>query len=890
MEKTKFGRWVMDKQGLPRFEYTCKEYSGGIAEYFTTSGHSNEHYHYFGNDCWGALATNHGHVHVLDSRRGFVLVGKPIKPVDGSHAGFGQVLIKDSKGACFIDVNTTKHQPLDVRVFGPGYIKKGFSMEDVKVENLVSIPQGDDAVILSEITLRNEGDVPVDLHVSSLWNIVLTPLPKSLIVNLGRRKHYSIKKGLNFLLRIALSLQKAFHMDTTGARLRKANQVKFTVVRTEPGRVIIQPRHKNINKHDVNVPSGTNFHFYPMYVASLQEGAVKMSLLETDRKNFNDKKGGETAPVVETTFQNGTRVLGLSWNMRLEPGTERTERVLMGSCKLQDIEGMIEKYSRTCRQRLSPGSSTRSFIDLDADHFTSTLLSFSMTSKPWMARETRWHSAYFLGMMFWDDYFKTHRIPQGSVYLFGHGFDGAVRDFCLFFFPLIFLDPVRAKEFLKFILSLVDPEGRIPYGLHGHGMRLQIPLVHSNPSDQYFFVLWAVIEYVFILRDESILDEEIVYRGRDGSLLARPAMEVLEVLVNFVLSDEIGFGPHDLIRVKDGDWNDGITLMAGNRRKFVKDGESTFNSAMLLYTFSKLVDLVSTKNEVMGDRMREAHGKVKDAIEGAWNGKWYYRGFDGRGNPLGDGTIFLDHHAWILVNEGISRERQEILWGNIENKLIKTCSIGAKIMDPPNPNSSILPPGWDVNGGTWHAINNLLSWGLRKHDWKKSLEFFEKMSMHNRSKQFPTTWYGIWSGPDSYNADDAERPGEAFYHVATPMCDFPFLNNNLHAGILSAAIRMAGIQGDRHAIKIGLDNEMSFTFRSVVIGIKKDPENIEIILGPYFKSKFLLEITLPWSIENINLVFDDGITRAAKTGDGYKNVVRLECDATGKKKVVISRK
>ena len=38
--------------------------------------------------------------------------------------------------------------------------------------------------------------------------------------------------------------------------------------------------------------------------------------------------------------------------------------------------------------------------------------------------------------------------------------------------------------------------------------------------------------------------------------------------------DVVGFGAHGLLRVMDGDWNDGITLFAGNRRAFVNKGES----------------------------------------------------------------------------------------------------------------------------------------------------------------------------------------------------------------------------------------------------------------------------------------------------------------------------
>nr|MDO8119545.1 PQQ-binding-like beta-propeller repeat protein [Candidatus Sigynarchaeota archaeon] len=70
-----FGAWSMDGNGLPAFEYDCKEFEEQAAKYFTTWGNDNTHYHVLGNGCWFGIATNHGQVYLLDPRRGFTLVG-----------------------------------------------------------------------------------------------------------------------------------------------------------------------------------------------------------------------------------------------------------------------------------------------------------------------------------------------------------------------------------------------------------------------------------------------------------------------------------------------------------------------------------------------------------------------------------------------------------------------------------------------------------------------------------------------------------------------------------------------------------------------------------------------------------------------------------------------
>jgi hypothetical protein len=407
------------------------------------------------------------------------------------------------------------------------------------------------------------------------------------------------------------------------------------------------------------------------------------------------------------------------------------------------------------------------------------------------------------------------------------------------------MDPALAREFLKFIYTCVDEQGKITYALHGFGMKLIVPGIHANPSDQYFFLTWATAEYVYLTRDFQFLDEPVTIKDDKGNGKELRVKELLERLIKYVMSPEIGLGEHGLIRVRDGDWNDGISLMAKNRKAFIKDGESTFNSAMLLLSFAKIVPLVERFNSVLAKDMESMRVRVGEAVDKAWNGKWYYRGYDGQGNPLGDDTFYLDHHVWMLQNQTMPVDKMAVLLENITKELIARSKCGAAIMHPPNPRSSILPPGWDINGGTWHALNSLLAWGLRTRNPGMALDFLQRMSMHNRAVQYPRIWYGIWSGPDAYNADDAERPGEAFYHASTPMCDFPFMNNNLHAGFVAAAIRYAGIETFHDRLRIDVSGNQLFTFTSRIVGIKKDASRIEITPGTAFKEAVVFEIQVP---------------------------------------------
>jgi hypothetical protein len=59
---------------------------------------------------------------------------------------------------------------------------------------------------------------------------------------------------------------------------------------------------------------------------------------------------------------------------------------------------------------------------------------------------------------------------------------------------------------------------------------------------------------------------------------------------------------------------------------------------------------------------------------------------------------------------------------------------------------------------------------------------------------YPDVWYGIWSGPDAYNAWFGEQPGQTFVQPATPMQEFPVMNSNAHAGPLLGLLRVLGVE------------------------------------------------------------------------------------------------
>jgi hypothetical protein len=174
-----------------------------------------------------------------------------------------------------------------------------------------------------------------------------------------------------------------------------------------------------------------------------------------------------------------------------------------------------------------------------------------------------------------------------------------------------------------------------------------------------------------------------------------------------------------------------------------------------------------------------------------------------------------------------------------------------------------LPKGWDVNGGVWHAMNSLLTWGYSKYDIDKAYNSLIKNSLAQRADVYPNIWYGIWSGPDAYIADYAENAGEAFYHLLTPMCDFPLMNLNVHACYLLSVVKLVGIEVEYDSINIcpKIKNQF-FSFKSPLISIISKVNQFSIEFNLLNSKDLMVKIQKPswWKKESIVKFNSEDIT------------------------------
>jgi hypothetical protein len=583
--------------------------------------------------------------------------------------------------------------------------------------------------------------------------------------------------------------------------------------------IILTPIYKNQIKKYPEQSADRNYYPKSVFLSDLSEKEI-----DNYYNAIKIKNKGKNIFSLKKSYQNPIksdwgRCVLLEKEIKLEPGEKIKLKYIFGYLRDNKIVEKIQEIKNNQEYTNS---------EMQLKKWNNELIKFKMVEYSWLEREIAWHSYYLLSTFLYDEYFRAHYITQGNAYTYLHGLNGAIRDFILFNYPLIFINPEKAKEFLIYILRTMKPNGELPYAITGFG-QIEGAMVHESSSDLGLFLLWGLSDYIYLTRDFHFLDEVVQFyplNPKDSNKKSSIYDRII-LTINFLLN-EIGFGKHEMVRVGSGDWSDGISMFVSNRKKFLEKGESTFNSAFLLYLIPRIIPLLKEKDKELKERLEKIYEKLKDAIDNTWNGKWYYRAWNAD-EPVGDSNIFLEHHPWIILSNAFPKKNMDVLIRNIHKILDKKSKIGQYVCYPPNKTLlNIIRGGWAENGGIWYAMNFLMTWAYSKCDPKKGMGSLIKNSMANRAKFYPNIWYGIWSGSDSYNTEYAKNPGHTFIHPLTPQIDFPIMNMNIHANFLNSLLKLIGIDAKYDKIIIDPKLPTDFSLKTNLLDIQFEKDNLSL--------------------------------------------------------------
>ncbi|HVO43250.1 MAG TPA: hypothetical protein VMT34_11535, partial [Aggregatilineales bacterium] len=250
---------------------------------------------------------------------------------------------------------------------------------------------------------------------------------------------------------------------------------------------------------------------------------------------------------------------------------------------------------------------------------------------------------------------------------------------------------------------------------------------------------------------------------------------------------------HKLLKIGDGDWDDGIVIMTALKSPLtidvsnsIRSGESVPNSQMALHVLPLMASLVENSAPDLAARMRDLAAWLKDGVTQQWNPDmgWFNRALlrdaDNRTRLIGDHHISLQSQVWPLIT-GLIAEMGH------EQRLIENVM---SLLDDPSPTGAML----ESKGQVWPAVSQLLTWGYQRCQPELAWRSLNRHTFAAHGSTFPNVWFNIWSGPDGTNSRTMPNAGGTWASVVTPMTDFPVTNANQDAMALLGLLRVCGIE------------------------------------------------------------------------------------------------
>ncbi|MHB1271400.1 MAG: GH36-type glycosyl hydrolase domain-containing protein [Rhodanobacter sp.] len=258
----------------------------------------------------------------------------------------------------------------------------------------------------------------------------------------------------------------------------------------------------------------------------------------------------------------------------------------------------------------------------------------------------------------------------------------------------------------------------------GQGIRTRI-------RDDRIWLAFVAMHYVNVSGDQSVLDEMLPFlQGQaipDDATDAffQPATSGDQVSVYEhcarAIDSSLDRGEHGLPLIGTGDWNDGMNAVGAGGR-----GESSWLAWFLLSAIEAFAPVAEQRDDGAraGTWCRHAV-ELRQALEQAWDGQWYRRGYYDDGSPLGSQQseqcrIDTIAQSWSVIAGTANRQYAATAMASVDRLLVDHEHRLARLFTPPfdqdgaeNPGYiKGYPPGVRENGGqyTHGATWSIFAW------------------------------------------------------------------------------------------------------------------------------------------------------------------------------------
>ena len=782
------GRWAIDDAALPAYDFGLEQRCDPAARAYSPRPHPlRDPIHLIGNGR-GLVAMAHasGGVEIYTQDRGHGWINRVDTwrdPADPDYppqlgGGFSYLVVDGQvRSTRFEDLPLDEALARQSRRFGVGYVETVTRWDDLVVRRRVFAPESDARALVAEITIENATGAPLDVGLVELWDVNLHQVDVELATS--DLLHDAVTAGVD---RRRRRFVEAFEHTVRWDPTTRTARVETTGA--PPAEITSRL-----------TPSEHDFFPNPIYLSALDgepDGAWLLAdeLWEgTDRAPPSAVAGAASseARTVEAPGEGQPVALALRVPLEIPAGGALTRRFAFGY-----VPGGGSEADDVAALRDAPEELAREAEEA----WRGRLIWAAFEGLPHagaLHRELAWSSYYTIANATFDEYHGVRLAGQGGSYKYIHGLDGAIGDLALFADAIAFLDPALARDTLVYTLSVQAYSGheqgawRFPYATTGVGAYSDVG-IYRQRSDAYWLVPSSVARYVALTRDGAFLDREIPFyphaEGERGTVVehVRRALDYAE--------DELGYGARGFVAMGTNDYADGI-LRLSPEVTTPTGASSTFNALFIAQGFPLAAEVIGARDPALGARMTAITATQVALLESeAWNGEYYERGFADSGNPLTPDHLFVEPQVLPILAGLTEDARRDALLDLVEARFetplgaMTTVSLGEG-------GAGIAQP---QIGGVWPVASAWVTDAWSRRDPERGWSSFVRNTLFTHATLHPDLWYGIWTGPDSYNGPDHERAGEADAHIATALTDYPALNAHVHVGPIRALLAVLGVE------------------------------------------------------------------------------------------------
>jgi hypothetical protein len=843
------GQWTIDAAGLPAYDFTVEQRCDPVAQaYSPRKTPLRDPIHVIGNGR-GLVAMAHasGGVEIFTQDRGHKWINHvdtwtdPLTPTYPPHLGGGfnyYSIVRDGtvppvRSTRFEDLPVNRATQMQTRRFGVGYFETVTHDDEITLRRRVFAPDTAARALVAELTVENPTAQAQRYAVVEFWDVNIHEVTLELLTSdLG-------VPGITQVIdrrRRALMAQFAQHAQWRA-------DARLAIVDTVAKAVPPAP-------HDRQSVAKIDYFPESVYLAVLDDGPEPDAVWLADGELWDGTErapparaaaaGDATARSIDLDGDGQHAILAVRVPVEVPAGGAVTRRFAFGYVPGGEAPDTAVAELRAAGATLRPAAEAS---------WRNRLVWAAFPGLPRagvMQREIAWAAYSALANTTFDEYRDVRLLGQGGAYKYIHGIDGAMGDLALFAEALVLIDPSVARDTLTYALATQQGASqptpwRFPYATTGVGAVSDV-IIYDQRSDAYYFLPAAIGRYVAVTRDRGFLDNDVPFWPR-ASGEAGSVVEHIRRALQYG-TETLGFGARGIVAIGTNDYADGINNLA-TEPATPTGASSTYNAGAIVYGFPLVADVVESRDATLAARMRDlAASQGQALLERAWEGHYFYRGFVDNGNPLAPQIFFLEPQVLPVLAGIVDPVRRDLALGEVVARL--ETPIGALsnvVLSSDVPDSGVDRP---LIGGIWPVANAWLTGAYAQRDANEAWSSFTRNTLAAHAEQYPDLWYGIWTGPDSFNGPDNERPGEADAHRVTALTDYPALNVHVHTGPLRALMDLVGVAGTRDGLRLTphLPTER-FTVEWPRLQLRSSPDAIAGALVASSDGPVVLEVALP---------------------------------------------